>query len=558
MSSTPVVPDQSAVPGGGAPAAPPSTLGAIVGAPPSPPPTLAPDAPQGRLQAVLQAVASVGKTQPDAGSLNVTATPPQPTWKKDLGVGLSTLATGLSGIPESRRPGFIEGLGSGSRAEQQAQATAQAIKFKDFDTWVRLAELHNQDLKMQNDTQTQTDAHIKADLDNRALANSLGIDYDTIPNHGPAVMDHLQAQTDANGAASVPAGTHLSGDGKTINIPQDTQQTRDGQKALYTQLAPALGLPSLPPGASFVPPKQMNMLTNKIHGFDISGEPIKHDDLPSYISAAQTQRDAMAKKGASDAQLTALDNMIGIYKANLNALDTHAASVKQSDAQATQAGTIAAQTSPDAVKAEANKAGAVKQAQLDVENNPSNQAAAARGAGQKSAAEETAKTGVSSNLFVGTDPTGNQIAGTSAELAAAGASGVTKLDADTGKKVITARQLTSPAGLFAQIKTDMLNLDAKGKMGSSATARFNDALLSKAGADPDYAPLFVHTHLLATALMQAHVGSRGSGDMMDEFKSLANAGKMNAPTLRAALGAEYNYVKEKAMLPKAAPAGGTQ
>jgi hypothetical protein len=34
-------------------------------------------------------------------------------------------------------------------------------------------------------------------------------------------------------------------------------------------------------------------------------------------------------------------------------------------------------------------------------------------------------------------------------------------------------------------------------------------MLKKAGADADYAPLFVHTHLLATALMQAHVGSKG-------------------------------------------------
>lgn len=38
--------------------------------------------------------------------------------------------------------------------------------------------------------------------------------------------------------------------------------------------------------------------------------------------------------------------------------------------------------------------------------------------------------------------------------------------------------------------------------------------------------------------------------MMEEFKSLANAGKFNSDTLRSALGAEYNYVHEKAMLPK--------
>jgi len=62
---------------------------------------------------------------------------------------------------------------------------------------------------------------------------------------------------------------------------------------------------------------------------------------------------------------------------------------------------------------------------------------------------------------------------------AAGATSVTKLDADSGKKVIVSRQLISPEGLFALIKQDMLNLDAKGKMGSSATARFNDAMFTE-------------------------------------------------------------------------------
>jgi hypothetical protein len=56
--------------------------------------------------------------------------------------------------------------------------------------------------------------------------------------------------------------------------------------------------------------------------------------------------------------------------------------------------------------------------------------------------------------------------------------------------------------------------------------------------------------------MRAHVGSRGSSDMMEEFHKLANAGKMNADTLRSALSADYNCVHEKAMLPKAQPSGG--
>jgi hypothetical protein len=216
-------------------------------------------------------------------------------------------STALSGVPDRGRPSFVTGLGEGARAEQQAQATQQAIKFRTFDDQVRLAQLHNQDLKMQQDTQAQTDAHIKADLNNRALANSLGIDYDTLPSHGPTVIDHLTAQTAANGAASVPPGTHLSGDGETINIPKDTQATRDGQKQMYNMLGPSLGLPSLPPGAQFVPPANMNMLTNKLHGFNIDGSAPKHDALPGMIGAAQAQRDQLAKNGGSPDQLKALD-----------------------------------------------------------------------------------------------------------------------------------------------------------------------------------------------------------------------------------------------------------
>src|SRR5208282_2348647 len=212
-----------------------------------------------RVSSLLARIVSPQPSPPPA-----TSTPaPQPAWKRAIGTAARVVSTGLAGIPAGGRPSFLGGLGQGARAEQQEQAQQQAIKFKSFDDQVRMAELHNQDLKMQNDTQEQQDAHTKADLEFRQYAEDHGVDYDTIANHGGAVMDHLTAQTQANGAASVPAGTYLSGDGKSINIPQDTQKTRDGQKAMYSDLAPALGLPGLPEGASFVPPKLMNMLTNK-------------------------------------------------------------------------------------------------------------------------------------------------------------------------------------------------------------------------------------------------------------------------------------------------------
>src|SRR5581483_338895 len=155
----------------------------------------------------------------------------------------------------------------------------------------------------------------------------------------------------------------------------------------YSMLAPALGLSPLPPGAQFVPPKNMNMLTNKLHGFNIDGSAPKHDDLPGMIGAAKAQRDALAQNGASPEQLKALDNMIGIYQANLDALDSHAAGVKAKSKQAE----LDVENSPENVAAAGKKAASVEQAKLNVTNSPANQAAAARGAAQKTAAEQAAK-----------------------------------------------------------------------------------------------------------------------------------------------------------------------
>jgi hypothetical protein len=278
--------------------------------------------------------------------------------------------------------------------------------------------------------------------------------------------------------------------------------------------------------------KAFDIFTHLTNGHNVDGSVYTHQQLNTLIPAYQAQIDAHTAKGdLSDYQMGTLKNTLAILQADeknhSDAEDAVAAKVAQQ--KAAQAGAVA---------------GAQSQAKLPATIAAQNNAAANKAANAKP----------DTNMYIGTDAAGNQIAGTSDQLKAAGAQGVTKLDADTGKKVNTAREMISPDGLFAQIKQDMLNLDAKGKMGSSATARFNDAMLSKAGSDPDYAPLFAHTHLLATQLMQAHVGSRGSENMMNEFQQLANAGKMNAATLRSALGAEYNYVKSRALLPKQQPA----
>jgi hypothetical protein len=152
------------------------------------------------------------------------------------------------------------------------------------------------------------------------------------------------------------------------------------------------------------------------------------------------------------------------------------------------------------------------------------------------------------NFVIGSLPTGEQVAGTAQDLKAVGARGITKLPAAEASKVVVARELTAPNGLFSSVAADLAALNAQGKL-NVATSRWNEFMTGTVGAgDPLYTKLRTDTQLLSTAIMQAHVGSRGSESMLDHFKGLANAGKMDAPTLTAALQAEFHYVKGKALL----------
>jgi len=102
---------------------------------------------------------------------------PKPTSRLQaiLGAVAHVASTGLAGIPNQGRPSFVTGLGEGARAEQAAEATQQAIKFKSFEDQVRLSQLHSQDQKLQLDTEAQRDAHTKADLDTVHLRTRWGL-----------------------------------------------------------------------------------------------------------------------------------------------------------------------------------------------------------------------------------------------------------------------------------------------------------------------------------------------------------------------------------------------
>jgi hypothetical protein len=128
--------------------------------------------------------------------------------------------------------------------------------------------------------------------------------------------------------------------------------------------------------------------------------------------------------------------------------------------------------------------------------------------------------------------------------------GVTKLDADTGKKVIAARELISPDGLFNSVAQNIQALQSKGNLGVVGS-RWNDFIAGKVGAsDPDFQALRTNMGLLSTKLMQAHVGSKGSEQMLEHFKELADYRITDAKTLLSALSAEHKYMTTTAAVPK--------
>ena len=277
-----------------------------------------------------------------------------------LGAVAKTVDTGLSGIPQGRRPDFTSGLGSGARAEQQQQAVDQSIKFKSFDDQVRMAQLHNQDLHQQNETEEEQDKHKEADLNMRVMANNNGVSLAPIAaNTSSGVMGHLTTQTTANGSSSVPLGASINSDGKTVDAPPQNAQTQKGFTDMYKRMAPALGLPALPPGQDFATPKNIHMMQDAMLGKDpTKGEYYNHDDLPAAIGNLKAIRDNLSKSGGTDDQLNASDKAVAYLQSQLDARDKHAAGVKQQGEQAQ----LDAQNSPQSIAGAAKKAAAIEAA----------------------------------------------------------------------------------------------------------------------------------------------------------------------------------------------------
>lgn len=199
------------------------------------------------------------------------------------------------------------------------------------------------------------------------------------------------------------------------------------------------------------------------------------------------------------------------------------------------------------------KAQGVK-AQQDTANATRAQAAATS---QAAAAERSDKLG--REPVIGQDKAGNTVLVSAADAKTMGLTGQMKADTDLVNKAQAGRDwlklATNQAPADATpdkmgIMQLVNKMDAEGKLGA-VTSRWEDFMAGKVGVgDPEFSALRAKMGLSTTKLMQAHVGSRGGAFMLEHFEDLANAGKMDAPTLKSALSSEIDYVKDVAKLPQ--------
>jgi hypothetical protein len=161
---------------------------------------------------------------------------------------------------------------------------------------------------------------------------------------------------------------------------------------------------------------------------------------------------------------------------------------------------------------------------------------------------------------------GRQVAGPMSQAKASGATEYAELPAQEVRDVMNARHavmLMTKTGDRSKPETQgvlqLINsLDKDGKLGVLAS-RYNSFLTSGVGTSPGDDPriiTLIDKNMLGdTAAMLAHFGASGgrSPQMLQHFLDLANARKMDGPTLKAGVKAMADYMNDRAMIP-----GGTQ
>lgn len=189
---------------------------------------------------------------------------------------------------------------------------------------------------------------------------------------------------------------------------------------------------------------------------------------------------------------------------------------------------------------------------------------------QSGARPNSGFTGANSMVpVIGFDNSGNQVFTDAGSAPSMGLTQVRKAGAAEAEKVTNARNMLVLLDNNDPNNPGVMQLinaaDQQGLLGP-ISGRWNEFLSGKVGTgNPIYTALRTKLNgLSTTALMQVHVGARGGSNLLEHFADLANSGKMDAANLRSAVGAEQQYVREKAMLPgnfvrgNQAPANGSQ
>jgi len=465
------------------------------------------------------------------------------SWRDVLRGALAGMAGASQ--PTRGRGGFAAGVGMGAGAELQDQANQQEfklkqqqqqsnIKFQDaqaanlaVETAIRDKQLHSMDQKDQ-------DAHNEASVSMVERMKALGITPTIVAdnNHGGAeVKAGLQQLTQSHGGVPPMFTVNVGGQiiGYDLNQLAQTPQGLaevNRVRAITNPGSPALTAQQF----QQMDPKMRNELLNNSLGFS---NPMPSEDAllvyKNYLQTVQAQPDSPDKTAN-------VEMLQGITTRMESALDSAKA---RADKQ--KADSIAA-TGPAEAKVAGQKAAATGELQKNIAE--ANKADRADGQGKNAG-----------QMMVGSLPDGTQIAGTVDELKSVGVTTATKLPASEQSKVVIARQLISPNGLISNVEKDIAAFSPEEL--SAIGARWNEFTAGKLGAASDqrYTALRTDTKLLSTALMQAHVGSKGSEQIMEHFSNLADAGKMDGDTLKTAIATEKRYVTEKAMLPKGTPAG---
>jgi hypothetical protein len=161
-----------------------------------------------------------------------------------------------------------------------------------------------------------------------------------------------------------------------------------------------------------------------------------------------------------------------------------------------------------------------------------------------------------------TDPSGKTVAGPLSMAKSAGASDAAELPGQEVRDVQNARHyitMVNKQGDPSKPETMgtlqlIDSLDKDGKLGIMAS-RWNNFLARGIGAqpgdDPRITTLLNKGDLGQSLAMLSHFGASGgrSPQMLKHFQDMANAGKMDAGTLRAGIKAMSDYMGDRAMLP---------